>query len=415
MKRHLTEEELIQQRFELAAGEQAAEQAEHLAGCAECRQRLELLGQKFASLDLLAEEMPVSEELISQTIAQAQRPVSRRVVSFGKYHWLGTAAAVLVIGFVWMMNEFGEQGVRRENLVEEQKSEEPAAYRKSPAPPLAEQERQSGLVAGDFDKEKGQRLEEGLLSRRSSSRPVDSPGIAAPAERGAKVDQYALAPTARGRGPAPDAAGAEPVTTPTVGREVALLDAPESATPLAAGVGQKLVDATRYEEPPFAPASAIELVTLPRRDNVQLTIYNSADLTLVRERRNLTLKQGWNWLQLMWANTLIDPTSLSLEPAAHGDKIDVQQLVFPARLRELGRWLIRSEISGQVPFEITYFTSGLTWRAFLAGVLHGDALAGRKDDAIAGVRPSRQQQRGRLRERPDATARGQSQCARQDS
>jgi len=105
---------------------------------------------------------------------------------------------------------------------------------------------------------------------------------------------------------------------------------------------------------------------------VQLTIYNSADLTLVRERRNLTLKRGWNWLQFMWANTLIDPTSLSLEPLAQADKIDIQQLVFPARLRELGRWLIRSEVSGQVPFEITYFTSGLSWRAFYMGTLAED-------------------------------------------
>ncbi len=126
------------------------------------------------------------------------------------------------------------------------------------------------------------------------------------------------------------------------------------------------------EQPPFAPASAIELVTLPRRDKVQLTIYNSADLTLVRERRNLTMKKGWNWLQFMWANTLIDPTSLSLEPLAQADKIDIQQLVFPARLRELGRWLIRSEVSGQVPFEITYFTSGLSWRAFYMGTLSQD-------------------------------------------
>ena len=131
-------------------------------------------------------------------------------------------------------------------------------------------------------------------------------------------------------------------------------------------------EAAISEQPPFAPASAIELVTLPRRDKVQLTIYNSADLTLVRERRNLTLKKGWNWLQFMWANTLIDPTSLSLEPLAQADKIDIQQLVFPARLRELGRWLIRSEVSGQVPFEITYFTSGLSWRAFYMGTLSQD-------------------------------------------
>ena len=56
-----------------------------------------------------------------------------------------------------------------------------------------------------------------------------------------------------------------------------------------------------------------------------------------------------------------DLNAYDLEQA---DKIDIRQLVFPARLRELGRWLIRSEISGQVPFEITYFTSGLSWRAF---------------------------------------------------
>ena len=126
------------------------------------------------------------------------------------------------------------------------------------------------------------------------------------------------------------------------------------------------------EQPPFAPASAIELVILPRRENVQITIYNSADLTLVREKRNITLKKGWNWLQFMWANTLIDPTSLSLEPLEQKDKIDIQQLVFPARLRELGRWLIHSQISGQVPFEITYFTSGLSWRAFYMGTLSHD-------------------------------------------
>jgi hypothetical protein len=126
------------------------------------------------------------------------------------------------------------------------------------------------------------------------------------------------------------------------------------------------------EKPPFAPASAIELVTLPRIDDTQITIYNSADLTLVRQKRSLTLKKGWNWLQFMWANTLIDPTSLSIIPLAEADKIDVQQLVYPARLKDIGRWLIRSEITGAVPFEITYFTSGLSWRAFYMGTLTED-------------------------------------------
>ena len=143
--------------------------------------------------------------------------------------------------------------------------------------------------------------------------------------------------------------------------------------PAAERLGHSAADmalqAQTREKPPFAPASAIELVTLPRRDNVQITIYNSADLTLVRERRELTLKKGWNWLQFMWANTLIDPTSLSLEPLQQADSIDVQQLVFPARLKDIGRWLIYSQIEGRVPFEVTYFTSGLNWRAFYMGTL----------------------------------------------
>jgi len=151
---------------------------------------------------------------------------------------------------------------------------------------------------------------------------------------------------------------------------------------LAGPAGTSEDQAAISEDAPFAPASAIELVTLPRRENVQITIYNSADLTLVRERRNLTLKKGWNWLQFMWANTLIDPTSLSLESLQEADKIDVQQLVFPARLRELGRWLIRSDVNGQVPFQITYFTSGLSWRAFYMGTLSGDEKTMRLDGYV---------------------------------
>ncbi len=147
---------------------------------------------------------------------------------------------------------------------------------------------------------------------------------------------------------------------------------PKAGTGMRGIADDMITGAEVPEKAPFAPASAIELVTLPRRDNVQITIYNSADLTLVREKRNLTLKKGWNWLQFMWANTLIDPTSLSLEPLQDGDKIDIQQLVFPARLKDIGRWLIRSEAEGQAPFEVTYFTSGLSWRAFYMGTLSTD-------------------------------------------
>jgi hypothetical protein len=131
-------------------------------------------------------------------------------------------------------------------------------------------------------------------------------------------------------------------------------------------------DPDPFAATPFAPASAIELVTLPTREDVQVTIYNEEDLTLVRERRKLTLKRGWNWLQFMWANTKIDPTSLELLPTLNQDKVTVEQLVYPAGLKDIGRWLIRSEIDGQVPFELTYFTSGLSWRSTYIGTLSQD-------------------------------------------
>jgi len=116
----------------------------------------------------------------------------------------------------------------------------------------------------------------------------------------------------------------------------------------------------------------VDLVTLPSRDTVQLTIYNSADMTLVRESRSLTLKNGDNKLQFSWANTLIDPTSLEMLPKANADKISIAELVYPPRVRNLGLWNVESDVAGNVPVEISYLTSGLSWRAFYMGTLTED-------------------------------------------
>ncbi len=116
----------------------------------------------------------------------------------------------------------------------------------------------------------------------------------------------------------------------------------------------------------------VDLVTLPNRESVQLTIYNSADLTLAREKRGLTLMEGMNELQFSWVNTLIDPTSLEMIPQKNAGSIDIFDLTFPPRVRNLGLWNIKSGTSGKVPVEISYLTSGLSWRAFYLGTLSTD-------------------------------------------
>ena len=44
----------------------------------------------------------------------------------------------------------------------------------------------------------------------------------------------------------------------------------------------------------------VDLVTIPTREDVQLTIYNSEDITMVREHRLLTVKPGINRIQFTW-------------------------------------------------------------------------------------------------------------------
>ena len=112
-----------------------------------------------------------------------------------------------------------------------------------------------------------------------------------------------------------------------------------------------------------APALAenVDLVTLPKRTTVQLTIYNSEDLTLVKETRFVTLKKGANRLQFSWANTLIDPTSVTFRALDHADEVELSDTIFPGRKPQHLIWNIDSKFEGQVKVEVTYFTSGLTW------------------------------------------------------
>ncbi len=115
--------------------------------------------------------------------------------------------------------------------------------------------------------------------------------------------------------------------------------------------------------PLTAPARNLDLATVPERRTVQLTIYNSEDLTLVRERRVVSFKPGINPLRFSWANTLIDPTSVELRFREPKAGLEVLDTTFPHDKPQSLYWNVRSDANRESSIEISYFTSGISWEA----------------------------------------------------
>ncbi|MFO0829550.1 MAG: hypothetical protein U0572_15535 [Phycisphaerales bacterium] len=124
----------------------------------------------------------------------------------------------------------------------------------------------------------------------------------------------------------------------------------------------------------------IDVSTLPPRDAVQLTIYNSEDLTLVRESRHVTVRKGSNELQFSWANTLIDPTSVELELRTKG--LELLDTRYPHDRPQALYWTVTSDRDGDAEVEISYFTSGVSWSADYVGVAEGDESSMRFDGYV---------------------------------
>jgi len=126
---------------------------------------------------------------------------------------------------------------------------------------------------------------------------------------------------------------------------------------------------------PRAEARNVDLSTVPKRNTVELTIYNSEDLTLVRETRSVTFKKGINPLQFSWVNTLIDPTSVQLRFLSNPEKLEVADTTYPHDKPQMLYWNVQSDFDGEATIEITYFTSGISWSADYVAIANKDETA----------------------------------------
>ena len=77
----------------------------------------------------------------------------------------------------------------------------------------------------------------------------------------------------------------------------------------------------------------------------------------------MILKKGINRIQYQWAGTLIDATSLELRSLAQAADTEILGVIYPPNSPATLIWEVDSRIDGPARFEISYFTSGLTWNA----------------------------------------------------
>ena len=88
MMRHFSEDDLIRFQFNLS-DEQGDEISAHLAECEQCCGLLKQLKNTLSALDLLEEDINVSDELIRLAVEQAQRPLRRIPFPAGAAGWQG--------------------------------------------------------------------------------------------------------------------------------------------------------------------------------------------------------------------------------------------------------------------------------------------------------------------------------------
>ena len=96
---------------------------------------------------------------------------------------------------------------------------------------------------------------------------------------------------------------------------------------------------------------------------MQLTIYNSEDITLVRETRVVTFKKGINPLAVLLGQYADRSVVGRSEIFTSADKLDVQDTTFPHDKPQMLYWNVKSDFDGEATIQITYFTSGITWNA----------------------------------------------------
>ena len=122
---------------------------------------------------------------------------------------------------------------------------------------------------------------------------------------------------------------------------------------------------------PVTPLEArINLSAPTRVEETVLTIYSEEDLTLVRELREVSLREGKNELSFNWDKKQVDPTSIFFNLRNDESNIIKKDISYPPSTSGRLTWEVEAREATDALVEINYLTRGLDWRSLYHGRLN---------------------------------------------
>ncbi|MGM0381648.1 MAG: DUF4139 domain-containing protein [bacterium] len=119
------------------------------------------------------------------------------------------------------------------------------------------------------------------------------------------------------------------------------------------------------------PGQARVDISAPTRlKRTELTIYGKNDLTLVREFREITFREGKNRLSFNWQQKQVDPTSVFFTIHNNGDRLIKKDISYPSSTTGTLTWEVEGKEPVSATVEISYLTRGLDWNPFYHGRLN---------------------------------------------
>jgi hypothetical protein len=115
----------------------------------------------------------------------------------------------------------------------------------------------------------------------------------------------------------------------------------------------------------------IELVTVPVRENVAITIDRSNN-ALVQEARTVTVKEGANVVQFDWSNMSIDIDTVQVQILEGAESVTFGSVSIPPGSRNSIMWDVQSVKPIELPVRIAYKVDGISWECDYVALVNDD-------------------------------------------